>query len=101
MIWIYFHNSQIGMSTQIKNFHFLKQILTIDNKWIPIKQKIAEIQISSNPSHIITRIQSPIQLILAHIIYEAQGLTLDPSGVTKHSLIYIALSQVCFKEYFY
>jgi hypothetical protein len=50
-----------------------------------------KIQISNNPFHIITRIQFPIQLIIARTIDQAQGLTLDhltfdPSGIIKHGL---------------
>ncbi len=70
-------------------------------KWTPLKQKIEKIQIGSNPFHIITRIQFPIQLVVAHTIYQAQGLTFDPSGVTKHNLTYVALSRVCSKKHFY
>jgi hypothetical protein len=69
LIWIHFHNPQIGIKTQIKNFHIYEQFPTIDNKWTPIKQKITKIQIGSNPSYIITRIQFPIQLIATHIIH--------------------------------
>jgi hypothetical protein len=61
------------------------------------KQKIAKIQIGSNPSHIITRIQFPIQLVIACTIHQTQGLTFDrfafdPSGITNHNLTYITLS---------
>jgi hypothetical protein len=36
-----------------------------------------KIQISSNPSHVITRIQFPIQLATRRTMHCAQGLTLD------------------------
>ncbi len=91
---------------QIKNSHIYKQFLTTDQKWTKIKQKIVEIQIGSNPFHIIIRIQFPIQLVATHTSHQAQGLTLNclafyPSGVTKHGLTYIALSQVCSKKHLY
>jgi hypothetical protein len=41
------------------------------------KTKIVEIQINSNPSHIITGIQFPIQLVVGHINHQTQDLTLD------------------------
>jgi hypothetical protein len=69
LIWIHFHNPQIGINTQIKNFHIYEQFLTIDNKCTSIERKITKIQIGSNPSHIITRIQFPIQLAATHIIH--------------------------------
>jgi hypothetical protein len=52
--------------------------------------------IGNNPSHIIIRIQFPIQLAATHTIHRAQGLTLDhltfnPNGITKHGLIYTTL----------
>jgi hypothetical protein len=67
-----------------------KKFPTNNKNWIPIEQKIVEIQIGSNPIHTITRIQSPIQLVVGHIIHCVQSLTLDrltfdPFGVTKHS----------------
>jgi hypothetical protein len=47
------------------------------------------IQIDSNSTHIITRMQFPIQLAIACIIHQTQGLTLhhlalDPNGEHKH-----------------
>ncbi len=74
-----------------------KKLTTIDKKWTAIEQKIAKIQIGSNLSHIITRIQFTIQLTATRTIHQAQGLTLhrltfDPSGITKHGLTYTALS---------
>jgi hypothetical protein len=32
LIWIHFHNPQIGINTQIKNFHIYEQFSTIDKK---------------------------------------------------------------------
>jgi hypothetical protein len=77
LIWIHFHNTQIGINTRIKNSHIYEQFSTIDKKWTPIEHKIVEIQINSNPSNIITRIQFPIQSVVEHIIHQTQGLTFD------------------------
>jgi hypothetical protein len=60
LIWIHFHNPQIWINTWRKNSHIYEQFLTIDKKWTTTKQKIVEIQIGNNPSHIIKRIQFPI-----------------------------------------
>jgi hypothetical protein len=54
-----------------------------------LNKKMSKYKIGSNPSHIITRIQSPIQLVVAHTIHCARGLTLDylafdPINLTKH-----------------
>jgi hypothetical protein len=62
LIWIHFHNPQIRINIRIKNFHIYQEFSTIDKKWTPIKQKITKIQIDSNPCHIVTLIQFPIQL---------------------------------------
>ncbi len=61
-----------------------------------MERKFTKIQIGNNPSHIIIRIQFPIQLVVAHTIHRAQGLTFDcltfyPSGITKHGLTYTTL----------
>jgi hypothetical protein len=69
LIWIHFHNPQIGRNTQLKNFHIYEQFPTIDNKCTPIEQKNTKIQIGSNASHIITKIQFPIQLDATRIIH--------------------------------
>jgi hypothetical protein len=58
--------------------------------------KIVEIQIGSNPFHVITRIQFPIHLFARCTIHCAQGLILNqlafnPIGVTKHGLTYTTL----------
>lgn len=47
-----FQNPQIKVNSRLK----YAQFPTIDKKWTPIIQKNVEIQISSNPSHVITRI---------------------------------------------
>jgi hypothetical protein len=51
LIWIHFYDPHIN--TRIKNSHIYEQFPTIDKKWTLIEQKIAKIQIGSNPSHII------------------------------------------------
>jgi hypothetical protein len=57
-------------------------------------------------SHLITHIQYPIQLAVAHTIHRYQGLTLeflafDPSGIHHHGLTYTTLSHVREKENLY
>ncbi len=60
---------------------------------------ITHIQRYSNYSHIITRTQFPIQLVITRTIHRAQGLTLDYlifdlTNVYKHGLTYPTLSCV-------
>ncbi len=61
-----------------------------------MKAKIIEIQRGSNPSHVITKIEFPIQLVATRTIHHAQSITVDrlafdPIGVTKHGLTYTSL----------
>ncbi len=54
--------------------------------WTPIEPMFKDIQIGSNSTYIITRMQFPIQLVVACTIHQAQGLTydhltFDPNGV--------------------
>jgi hypothetical protein len=72
-----FQNPQIKVNSKLKYAQLYAQFPTIDKKWTLIKQKIVEIQISSNPFHVITRIQFPIQLATRRTMHRAQGLTLD------------------------
>jgi hypothetical protein len=51
-----FQNPQIKVNSRLKYAQFYAQFPTIDKKWTPIIQKNVEIQINSNPSHVITRI---------------------------------------------
>jgi hypothetical protein len=51
-IWIQFYNSKIENKTRTKNLHIYEQFLIINKEWTPIDEKIREIQIGSNPSHI-------------------------------------------------
>jgi hypothetical protein len=82
------------MNTQIKHTH-IQIFFTIDKKWRPIEQKYFEIQIGSNPFHIITIIRlysigcemhhsSCIGLTIDHLAF-------DQSGVMKHGLTYMTL----------
>jgi hypothetical protein len=47
----------------IHELKIYKSIMRLDKQWTPIECKIVEIQIGNNPSHTITRIQFPIQLV--------------------------------------
>jgi hypothetical protein len=105
-IWIEFYSSKIGNKTRNKNLQIYKQFLIINSEWTPIEKKITKVQVGSNPSHIITRIQFPIQLVVACAIQCVHGLTLDcltfdPTSVTKHGLTYTPLSHICSKEHLY
>jgi hypothetical protein len=67
--------------------------------WTPIEPISKDVQISSNSSHIITRTQFPIQLVVACIIHQTQILTFDylsfdPTKVYKHGLTYTTFSRV-------
>ncbi len=64
-VWIHFHNPHIRHNTRIKNLQIYDEFPRLDKQWTPIKRKIAKIQIGSNLSHTITRIQFPIQLVVA------------------------------------
>jgi len=93
LLWINVFNVQIGFSTRIEYSHMYYKKNSLDKSWTPIKQKIAKIQIGSNLSHIITRIQFHVQLVVAQIIHCPQGLTLDrlgfdPINLTQHGFIY-------------
>jgi hypothetical protein len=62
---------------------------SIQPNWTPIEPIIEDIKISENQSHIITRIQVPIQLIGTKTIHLSQGLSLnelafDPINVKKN-----------------
>ncbi len=58
LIWMHFHNPQIGHKTQIKNLQIYDEFSRLDKQWTPIEHKIVEIQIGSNPFHIITKSNS-------------------------------------------
>jgi hypothetical protein len=59
LVWIHFHNPQIGHNTQIKNLQIYDKFPRLDKQWTPIEYKIVKIQIGRNPSHTIMRIQFP------------------------------------------
>jgi hypothetical protein len=99
LIWINFHKLHIGFNTMLENSHIYKEFLALNKNYTPIEQKVIEIQINNNPSHIITRIQFHIQIIVGCTIHHAQGLTLEllafnPVDVTKHGLTYTTLFQI-------
>jgi hypothetical protein len=84
--------------------------ILINTKYIPhghpIEPISKDIQIGSNSTHIITRMQFPIQLVEPCTIYQAQGLTFDHlafdlNGVYKHGLTYITLCHIKNKENLY
>ena len=82
-------NSIIQKLALQQDFHLhLYKISDIDSTWTPIESVAKEIRIGKNQSHLITRIQFPIQLAAARTIHRAQGLSLDdlvfnPCGVNK------------------
>ncbi len=88
----------------LKNSHIYKEFPAINKNYTP--RKVIEIQIRNNPSHIMTRIQFSIQLVVGCTIHCAQGLTFErlafnPFGVPKHGLTYITLFQIPSKKYVY
>jgi hypothetical protein len=90
-------------NTWIKNLQTYDEFPRLDKQRTPIECKIVEIQIGNNPSHTITIIQFPTQLVVAQTIHRSQGLTLDcltfdMTGVTKHGLRYTTLSRVFSKK---
>jgi hypothetical protein len=65
-----------------------------------------DIQIGSNSTHTITRMQFPVQLVATHIIHRAQGFILDhlgfdPNGVYKHGFTYTTFFRIKNKENLY
>ncbi len=56
------------MNTRIEiNPRIYEQFPNINKNWMPIEQKIVEIQIGSNLFHITTKIQFPIQVVIEGI----------------------------------
>ncbi len=103
VIWILFNNPKCGQLIWINNAHLYGH--EIHPTWTPIEPISKDIQIGSNSSHIITRTQFPIQLVVACTIHWAHGLTLDcltfdPTNVYKHGLTYTSFSHVKKKENF-
>ena len=104
-VWIQFYNTKVGIVTRFSHSHLYKSS-DIDLAWTPIESVAKEIRIGKNQSHLITRIQFPIQLAATRTIHRAQGLSLDdlvfnPCGVNKHGLAYTALSHIRSKEKLY
>ncbi len=92
VIWILFNNLKSGQLTRTKNAHFYEH--KIHSTWTPIESIFKYIQIGSNSTHTITRMQFPIQLAATRTIHRAQGLrfnhlAFDPNGVYKHGFTYI------------
>jgi hypothetical protein len=74
--------------------------------WTPIEPIFKDIQIGSNSTHIITRMQFPIQLTIGCTIHRTQVLTIDYlafdlNGIYKHGLTYITFSHIKNKENLY
>jgi hypothetical protein len=81
-----FQNSKIG--TIIKNI-YNHHHNNIESKWTPIQYIIKNIKVGKSQSFIITRIQFPIQLVVARTIRCFLGLSLDelvfdPTNVLKN-----------------
>jgi hypothetical protein len=80
--------------------------LDIESTWTPIEALAKKIRIGKNQTHLITRIQFPIQLTATRTIHQFQGLSLDdmvfnPCGENKHGLGYTTLSWIRTKEKLY
>jgi hypothetical protein len=67
VICILFNNIKSGQLTRTKNAHFYEH--KIQPTWTPIEHIFKDIQIGSNSTYIITRMQFPIQLAVACTIY--------------------------------
>jgi hypothetical protein len=98
VIWILFNNLKYGQLTRVKNAHLYEH--EINPTWTPIEPISKDIQIGSIFFHIITRTQFPIQLVVTHIIHQAQGLTLYYFNVYKHGLTYTTFSCVKKNDFF-
>jgi hypothetical protein len=43
LVWLHFHNPQIGHNTRIKNLQIYEEFPRLDKQWTPIGYKIVEI----------------------------------------------------------
>jgi hypothetical protein len=66
-IWILFNNLKNVLLTRTTHFYEHK----IHPTWTPIEPMFKDIQIGSNSTHIITRMQFPIQLVTTCTIHQA------------------------------
>jgi len=92
--------------TQEDKCKLYNEFFILNKNWTPSQRKNIEIQIGSNPTHIITRINFFIKLVTSHIIHCTQGLTLEclvfnPFSVTKHGFTYTTLSCVYSNKHLY
>jgi hypothetical protein len=62
-----FQNFKIGMLTKEKYKKYYDN--NVDSKWTPIEPIIKDIKVGKSQSFIITRIQFPIQLVVARTIH--------------------------------
>jgi hypothetical protein len=67
VIWILFNNLKNGQLTRTTHFYEHK----IHATWTPIEPMFKDIQISSNSTHTIIRMQFPIQSVATHTIHQA------------------------------
>jgi hypothetical protein len=58
---------------KLKDSYIYKKFPGLNKNWTPIQRKSVEIQVGSNPIHIITRVQFPIQSIVGRTIHQTQG----------------------------
>jgi hypothetical protein len=84
-----FPNPKTRILVQEKSIHLYTNNIQLD--WTLIEIIIKDIRIDKNQSHIITRIQFPIQLIITRTLYwfegfSLHGLTFDPTNVKEHGL---------------
>jgi hypothetical protein len=104
IMWILFSNIKAGTFTREKSSHLYTN--EIENDWTPIEPLVKEIRVGKVQSHLITRIQFPVQLVAARTIHRSQGLSLDelafdPTNVKMHGLTNTALSRIRTKEKLY
>jgi hypothetical protein len=62
-----FLNSKASTNTQAKNQHLYSA--KFEHTWTPIQPISKEIQIGVNSSHLMTRMQFPVQLDVTHTIH--------------------------------